>query len=881
MSTKYDVMKSVINKCDIRFDNSWISHELLLQTFAHFINESSKEEGHSVAIALHTGSILFDAIAVAYAAISNMLLDESDSIGLLRSLNIGDTVIYKDSRYSFNGFGISPSSSALSKTRPAPETQLSDHECVMLSGKGGISYVPKTMWRLIIPYQGSSKTYDGRGVRKTSGIREEFYYRVLGIDQADIPSVINTSTVIAVSRERASRLVNNISFFFEGKEVGLLELITASYFTENEEYYFAGNSGKNEPVLKFCGSVSRARQLLLDDCSNKNVGLIVLGSDIVSRGISELPMLLKRKSIQSVLISMPVDSEYGPVIFAEYDKAALFACTKEFLLSNSLATKAENEYTRELAKQVDAIVDRQCKPIILPSFLGWKEYRQFKRNMLTIKNSELDSPEKNSFVIQAYSLMNLFVTAVFNIQSMERLIEQGVISVVSPSERLEMLLSASLSFPPHLKESADNVRNIIETAYLFLSEKSTKEEYLRQHLTEIHDHRVALIVPKAYFVDIIRDIGLSSVMDSDSLLEVSTANRFNNDKVYDEIICVGDIEGKRFNPFRCKGSRNITPILHDFESGVFNHKYVQARKVDEYLDSHSMEGYVPDYSYEDIYTDSNVSEGEIIEAGKIDSELDEYVRSLCELEDLKYIGTSQSSGTLASIVAIGTFETGHKAFFSQMYKAYVFDELNEEVVEKSVNELCEGDSIVFTKNNDDTRDIVDELLSKLINEKKYDSEVRRSYDMSKAWKRVLITYMNRTCMTPRGIAKALIDNGVTVQEITIRGWLDEDAHTVGPRDASSIQQIAFLAEDEEMYEHFEEYYLACNRIRKIRRKLLRMIGEAIIQNISGKELEEGTLLAEVSGRIQSLAMILRLDSISYVSRTIPINAINKPLLIKE
>lgn len=48
------------------------------------------------------------------------------------------------------------------------------------------------------------------------------------------------------------------------------------------------------------------------------------------------------------------------------------------------------------------------------------------------------------------------------------------------------------------------------------------------------------------------------------------------------------------------------------------------------------------------------------------------------------------------------------------------------------------------------------------------------------------------------IAKEMIKNGVSVQEITIRGWLDEDSHTVGPRKQESIEQIALLIEDEDM-----------------------------------------------------------------------------------
>lgn len=87
-------MNSFLQECDIMLDGQVISRELLLGRFNQFLNMSSDEKPHNVGIVLHTGSLLFDAVAVVYAAASNILLNETDGSDVVRSLNIGDTVVY-------------------------------------------------------------------------------------------------------------------------------------------------------------------------------------------------------------------------------------------------------------------------------------------------------------------------------------------------------------------------------------------------------------------------------------------------------------------------------------------------------------------------------------------------------------------------------------------------------------------------------------------------------------------------------------------------------------------------------------------------------------------------------------------------------------------
>ena len=57
---------------------------------------------------------------------------------------------------------------------------------------------------------------------------------------------------------------------------------------------------------------------------------------------------------------------------------------------------------------------------------------------------------------------------------------------------------------------------------------------------------------------------------------------------------------------------------------------------------------------------------------------------------------------------------------------------------------------------------------------------------------------------------------------------------VGPQKLESIQQIALLTENEDMFENAEEYFDACRIIRSVRVMIRKQIGQAIIDKISGK-----------------------------------------------
>lgn len=875
MDSIRNTMSRIIEKCDVCIDGNVISKELLIRTFSNFISSTIEEKRHNVGIVLHTGSICFDAILLAYAAISDILYNETNAAELVSSLQVGDMVLcYSDSKgkarpskWIFKGF--------VNSIDETPQEFLGTY-IVLQNDKKGRRFWTKSSWTKIVPYFGTSKSMDSRGLRNENGKRYDFFTSVLEMQDTEIPRTIDTSTVIVISREKANALVGSLTFRFGKTEIKLTDLVPVSYYTEsNQEYQYGINPSKNEPVIKLTGKVSVARKLLLHRDGNRHIGLIVLGEDLYHRGESELPELLDRQSIQYIYLCMHLNSKISANLIANYEEANLFACTKHFLLSNSRPPIVYNPYTEKMDAQIGAIIDKEVTATIISGFIDWEKYKTFKKVMYLVRSLEYDSNQKDDFIVQSYSLMNLFMTAVFSIGLLEELIETGIVdNVEKPELRLHRIEETLKGFPDFLREPATVVVNILEDIYLELHDSTPKETVFLK-VVEDQTRKIAIVVPKAYFgVAIDRLLSLHNFNNRD--ICTMTANKFDNMQLYDEIIVVGNISGKRFDAFQCYSSQKINLLLYECEKYRYKKQIRDAKAAEHLLNKRSTIIIDDEYEEESV----GIDEDELTEVDNIDTEIMDYISST----PIKAIQSSFSGSdgkSMADIVAVAKFDSDEIAFFTKNYKAYVLDEKNNSVKEVIASNLSEGDVIVFTRSTSKTRDIVEEILRDMIKNKLVSPEIENAYYKSREWKETLIDYMKRSGSSEKTIADEMISNGVSVQEITIRGWLDEEAHTVRPQKLDSIQQIALIAGNDELFDSAEACFDAGGKIYKIRRQILKAIGQAILGEVTGNSELTGTMTAAVADRIKDAAVMLQIETITFVDDKVPINTTNRPITIDQ
>ena len=98
-----EYLKKIMKKCDVYFEDQLISGELLLQSFMDFLVDEAGRAENNGSIVLHLASPCFDAIAVAWAALTVIAGNEKDVESIIRNLRPGDKVLYDRKRAEFIG----------------------------------------------------------------------------------------------------------------------------------------------------------------------------------------------------------------------------------------------------------------------------------------------------------------------------------------------------------------------------------------------------------------------------------------------------------------------------------------------------------------------------------------------------------------------------------------------------------------------------------------------------------------------------------------------------------------------------------------------------------------------------------------------------------
>lgn len=859
------------DRCDIYFEGSLISKERIIKKYAEFFVSTLSGGECSVSVALHTGSVCFDIISFVIASLGCLSMDVTTPEEIINSLSVGDMVMYKNERYRWRGVEYCNNKKCL---------------CVEQDGRGkngkSTRWIPYDINKnLIKPYYGTSELTDGRGVRSANSNRSNFISMAFNISQSEVPSITGVSTVIVTERAVFDRISKGLEIVYdEDKRIELLDIVTAAYYTDSgEEYQFGNNPSKAEPVLKVTGKISTARDLVLDKRGNKVVGLMVIGENALSKGCSELTDLLGRKSLDFIHIAASIESESAYNIINNEETTDVFACTKEYLLQNSLPLKEINSLTSALDRQITNIMNNNVAVVNVDGGLTWDELKQIREALYIIKKSDWSNEKKNDFIISAYSLLNLFTTAVFPLQVLEEFISAGMLNsgVVSPALRIrELWVWAEIAGA--VEYTCAYVADRLESLYKSLYMYCPKRDALTGHVKSSDNRRIVIVVPKAYYIDILAADNWINIHN----ITIVTANRFEGTSNFDDVIVIGDIQGKRFEPLNCKAAENILVFLYECETHLFIHKKRKFLSSEKKLNARI------GIAEEDVF-DENI---EISDEYNKYEELDAFIADTADLEKyiervgildvekfMKRISNTAGNVPTSEVCAVGQFTSGEQILFSKYYDALVFDNARGGVAETDADKLESGDLLVFAKRDDYTQNMVDYIYEILLQSGKFSNEVLDATEKAFYWKEILREYKSINGLSYRDIAKGLSKFGCSLQEVAIRQWLIEESHIVGPRDEKTMEGIAKLTGDSYLLSDSKSYYEACRIVRRQRKEILSLIGRAIMDKLSGRMPPKGSILEGVYENIETLSETLELESITLLEEpiTIPVNIINKPI----
>lgn len=864
-------IEKFVQNCKIFYGKDLISEEQIMKKYLFFFSNQFENEERKISFSLHTGSLCFDVIAIVAITLGSIAYNMSNNDEIIASFRIGDLVLYRNSRYRWRGISECNGKKYLALEQDGKGK----------NGKNIVYSLYETNKHLVKPYYGKSKRTDSRGIRKESNSRKYFLGWLLEIPEQEIPSEFDISVVIVANRERFFKIVKNTKIVYEDKrEVGLLDIVPASYYTGNgEEYSIGQNSTKAEAVLKVTGKLSEARNLILSKHLNKAVGLLVMDAEGSAKDGSELSDLLGRKILHFAHVMGPLKTELGQEIVELYNDADVFVCTKEFLRENSSSIQIDNFLTRELSQQISNIIATNMHQIIIKTNgWNWEEYFCLKNELNKIRQSNWKYKEE--FTIASYALINLFNTAVFPMRVLEDAVYQGKLNttIISPKQHLEQI--------NELKERAESlydickrVTDILEKKYNELSNSNAKKDYLETYLKENRDHRIAIVVPKAYYVTLLDSI--YGEMFLWRKVSCFTVSKYDMKECYENILVVGNLSNRKFDALQCNASHGVDIILYPCEEKMFSHQREKVSLLSEKLNN-KQGVHVVKTNVESNNIDDELAE----EMEKEFLDMDQYIESMNLYQFRQFIDHSSSSITgaiNAEVQVIGRFVTGEQIFFSKFYNPIVYDPDSGTVSEVKVDQLESGDILIFVKRDNYTSNVVDFIYDELIIQNKLNENVVNSTEMANYWKQILRAYKENGGYTYQEIASQMKSYGSSLQAVTIRQWLMEDSHIVGPRDEETMHQIALLTRDEKLNKNVHTCFEACKVVRHQRKKILNLIGQAITDKFTGNQPPKDSTLSIVYDNVESLSEAMELDAIFHLDEVInvPINLANRPITETE
>ncbi len=873
------ILRSIVKKCDFLYDYDVLSKEKIINKYLKFFAGRFDPSGRSVNYVFHTGSICFDIVSVAALLIGCLAYEFSSNDEILADLGVGDMVLFKGKRYHWEGI------KKLDKNSFG-----TDGEYIILrqdaKGKNGdeITYLPYEQYKhLIRPYYGESSVTDGRGIRREIANRNDFIAHILEISVADVPSSLDISVVVVADKNEFLEICNNLIIRYDGyKAVRLTDVVPVSYYSgSGEQFQIGKNPSKAEAVIKVTGKLSVARDLVLDKHGNRVIGLMVLNSGSYLNSTSELNDLLRRKSLKFAFVLAPFNSEACELAMEQYESANIFACTKEMMSGERHEVKESNMLTRELNRQISNILTHNTSVIRVNSFWGWEDFKKIKDKIYSLKQSNWSGEDRDTFLLSALALINLFSSSFFSMNQMENAVSSGEINraVVSPGKRIEELLEIA-SRTASMQDRCAEIANSLLEMYVSLSEASPKEAALREFLTEHKFESIVIVVPKAYYAEIFAE---TFENEFKNVLCV-TANRFDNQWRYDRIIVTGDIIGKKFDALQCFSVPEITMFLYEFEEKTFSYRKKKSKRTERKLIARikgiDSEEYLKALETADD-SDTDISDVTVREF----SDLDEFVASL-GVFDIRKLAVDSSgseySGT-AEVKFVGTFTTGDQILFSKYYSAVVFNEAQGTVTETSPDKLLPGDILVFTKRNDYTSNIVDQIFEQLMSANKLSAEVQDAAEKAFYWKNVLREYKEMNNLKYSDLARELKSYGSSMRESTVRQWLMEESHVIGPRNVETMKTIAKVTQDSYLLEDPEAYFNACRVVRHYRREILSLIAQAINDKLSNKEPIHGSEFEIIYDNVDKLSETMELENVYELDEyaTVSIGIVNHPISESE
>ncbi len=845
--------KEIFRETSISYMGIELNKILPLKKYGEYLCEIfDSEKRHTATLALDTGSIYYHAMAVAIASFACLFYNNTDIEQLIASLSIGDILIVDGERVRYKGI-MDGGQLGAGFTRGV--------KYFSLELKGGARYknIHDVKELSIAIYQGEAEQLGGKGVRSTFKQRREFLSAFTGKSK-EISTEIGNSVAIISDRETAEDLYRGVHIGYRGKKVALSDLVTAAYYSENDCYQIGINPTKEEPILKFYSKISACRDDIIADRQKRIIGCIIADENLWISN-SEIHDITDRRSLKFVVLEGKTHyTKYSEWFESEEYRYHAFVPES---VSPLIRDEEYTFHTQDFKRELNAFIARGIKDIFVETPVENETIFEIKRRILKVKKEAFNNDQKEEFLITAYFLLNLCRSAFFPLSYCDRAYDKQLLPWTI-NEKLLELRSFSASLMGSLKEDAVFVSNALQAMIEGLYNVNPKAELVKDRILK---RKVdCIITTKAYYETIfylwLDDCGITQGQRP----KVVTVSAFEKsaESFYNAIFITGYYDFS-FNPYASFGFISGETLLYNFEryqARYLNRLAERGRKLIQ--EKNHMSYFVEELEEEEAVVEQ-------LEDEEFETEMDKMAKDLQLKGAYRYLSSSNTAGDgMIKIAKIFTFASGSTGFFTKHYKGYRIS--GTEISEVDLENLKVGDSIVFTKETEN-KDIVDLLLNQLLENQYKNTKYPEYYRLSVCWKIALKKYIRDNNLTYQEVADELRVYGCTKHQVTIRSWLYEETHIVGPREESDYTAIVKLVE---LDEYPAEIKKACDEIRSLRIKILDLLGKAIIRGMFTDKKDP--LWDAISAKAENLSQIEQITSINDPGENacVPMYMINKP-----
>ena len=859
---KVELFKKANDKITVFYEGIELTSEEFLKQYIRFVSECMFADKHNIIITQHNGSEVYDALMLLCIVVALLSMNDLLPKDIIDLLEEGQLVTQgeKQERMIFVG-----------------KSDMHDGYYTFRDKDNGLKHISAKSFATIVPYYGNAKELGTRGAgdQHTS---YEFQKDVFKYSDEQATSFVNTTVVIVAEHGYFDKLLEGIRIAYKGKEYEILDLIGVSFFTDENENVYSGNANKLEANIKVARTMSTARDLLLNKEENEIIGFCALGLGGVKNTVGELEEALKRKKLCFSAINYDIAEDdnalYGLMLEDNLPEYKLYSCTKDFLLSYYLGLTSEKGFLKKFDECNNRIIDKEIKCSVIPSHISWKEVLDIYRMLGDLRKQFMNDDEVVKFVIQAYGLLKLMFSAIVPLKEFE---DKGGIDVeyITPHEKI-MELKEFIPSSESVSKYTDVIIQYIERVYDQLYESNPKADYLCKTIDR--DKRTVVIADKAYYRPIIKRYYAKR-----GLHNSFTTNTESNAKgvLCDELYIVGKRDDN--NIFNWNNSAIQEYVLYDGEYSLFAW---QLKKHNSKI------ALFNEKSFYEIDVDEQQNT-DIVENYENTSEAIEEIESIEVLEQnfmiqSAILRSSSLSGEANSIPAeitrVAVCETGESIYFTKYFKALVLDLEKNQVREEDTKDIKSGDSIIFTINNGQTKDIAELVLSKYAHNRNNEKLIEAMADV-KAWKEHLSLIRDEKKLTYGEMCGLFKKSDYGVTPATIRTWIDSDCHVVGPINDDAYYAMAKIFESEQMLDEFvgnpKKYIESTHLVRSQRTKILEVIADVIVAKYTGKEIKlDASFEGAVTEDITNLSVLKRIAQIQDVEPfEVPNSKANKPVVM--